>query len=117
MRSNGHSHASADDRTLGHILVTFRVSQEDGQFTSECVELGTASCGDTIEEALDGIMSATELYLDTLQAEGQRERVFEERGIALLLASKEIKQGPLLAEVGDIVSLRVLDVPRALSAV
>jgi hypothetical protein len=43
-----------------------------------------ASCGDTIDEAFDALEDAVTLYLDTLEEEGGRERVFAERGIRIV---------------------------------
>lgn len=37
---------------------------EDGVYVAECPEIGTASQGDTIEEALANLREATELYLE-----------------------------------------------------
>lgn len=64
--------------------MTLKVHKEGDQYVSECVELGVASCGDTLEEAFEAIKDATAVYLDTLEDEGERERVFAERGITVL---------------------------------
>lgn len=40
------------------------VYQEDELYVAECPEVGTASQGDTIEEALANLKEATELYLE-----------------------------------------------------
>lgn len=69
--------------TAGWIELTFRVYEEDGQYTGECVELGVASCGDTIDEAFRAICEAAELYINTLQDVGERGRVFAERGVVI----------------------------------
>ncbi|HTE83670.1 MAG TPA: hypothetical protein VK821_02985 [Dehalococcoidia bacterium] len=63
-----------------YVLLTFRAYEEDAQWVSECEELGVASCGGTIQEALDSLGEATLLYLETLaDEEGELERVFLER--------------------------------------
>lgn len=67
----------------GYIVLTLGVYEEDGQFVSECVELDIASCGDTLDEAFKNIREAVAIYLDTLEQEGERERVFGERGIGV----------------------------------
>lgn len=69
---------------MSYAILTFRVHREDGQYVSECIELGVASCGDSLDDAFEAILDATELYLETLGDEGERERVFLERGIRLL---------------------------------
>jgi predicted RNase H-like HicB family nuclease len=38
--------------------------KEDDVYVAECPEVGTASQGDTIEEALANLKEATELYLE-----------------------------------------------------
>lgn len=70
-------------KSQGYVLLAFRVFEEDGQYVSECVELGVASCGDTIDEAFKNIREASMLYIDTLEQEGERERLFKERGIVI----------------------------------
>lgn len=37
---------------------------EGDQVVSKCPELGVASCGDTIEEAMSNLREAVELYLE-----------------------------------------------------
>lgn len=64
-----------------YIRLTFRVSAEDGQYASYCDELGTASCGDTVEEALANLNEAVTLHLETLEELGERGRFLRERGI------------------------------------
>ncbi len=73
-------------RTVGYILAIYRTYKEGNQWVSECPQLGTSSCGDTLEEALENIQDATVLYLNTIEQQGERERVFKERRIALYTA-------------------------------
>ncbi len=40
------------------------VYQEEDVYVAECLEVGTASQGETIEEALVNLKEATELYLE-----------------------------------------------------
>jgi predicted RNase H-like HicB family nuclease len=40
------------------------VYKEDDVYVAECLEAGTSSYGDTIEEALANLKEATELYLE-----------------------------------------------------
>jgi predicted RNase H-like HicB family nuclease len=94
----------------GYILVTFRVYQEGDQYVSECVELGIASCGNTIDEAFSALEDATELYLDEIEAEGERERLFAERGITIMPGEPEDTYAFVPAHTRDIVSRRSLPV-------
>lgn len=43
---------------------TAAIHREDDMFVAECPEVGTASLGATIEEALGNLKEATELYLE-----------------------------------------------------
>jgi predicted RNase H-like HicB family nuclease len=40
------------------------IHKEDQWYVAECPELGTASQGSSIEEALENLREATELYLE-----------------------------------------------------
>lgn len=66
-----------------YISLTLEIRREDGQFAAYCRELGTATCGDTFEEAHKNIVEAVTLDLNTLEDIGERERVFKERGIRI----------------------------------
>lgn len=44
--------------------LTAVVHREDSLFVAECPELGTVSQGSTVEEAVDNLREATELYLE-----------------------------------------------------
>ena len=73
-----------DTETQGVVILTSVVEEEGDQFVSFCTELGTASCGDSgdsIEEALDNLQEAIWVHLNALEQTGERERVFQERGI------------------------------------
>ena len=45
-------------------LFTAIVHKEDNLYVAECPEVGTASQGETIEEAINNLKEATELYLE-----------------------------------------------------
>ena len=47
------------ERTFTAIL-----HKENGLYVAECQEVGTVSQGETVEEALDNLREATELYLE-----------------------------------------------------
>ena len=71
------------------VVLTSIVEPEGDMFVSTCVELGTASCGDTIQEAFENLDEAIAVHLDALEEVGETERVFEERGIEILRAPIE----------------------------
>ena len=68
----------------GFVILTLRAFEEDGQFVSECVELQTASQGDTLDEAIANAQEATQLYLDAISELGERDRVFRERRLTVI---------------------------------
>ena len=54
---------------------------------SYCQELGTSSCGDTAEEALENLGDAIEVHINALVETGEYLRVFRERNIRIDIAS------------------------------
>lgn len=77
----------------------FRAYEEDGQWVSECVELGTASCGKTMPEALSAIIDATNLYIEVLSDEGELADVLRERGVTVERADDALAGAELTARV------------------
>ena len=45
-------------------VLTAIVHKEDNLYVAQCPEVGTASQGETIEEAVTNLQEATELYLE-----------------------------------------------------
>ena len=95
----------------GYVALTGYIEPEDDGFNAYCPELGVASCGDTIEEALDNLGDALELQLLELADIGRLERDFRENGVT-------VKAGPLPAEsvmvsapVGKTIRVYILPVP------
>ncbi len=68
---------------FGFIMLTLRVTKEGKHFLSRCIELETASFGGSFDEALANIKEATFEYLNTIERLGERQRIFEERGITV----------------------------------
>ncbi len=46
------------------VTLTAVVHKEEDVYVAECPEVGTASQGETIEEAVENLKEATELYLE-----------------------------------------------------
>ena len=67
----------------GYIVLTLTVSKEGKHYVSECAELGTASFGESFDEALANIIEATGEYLGAIERLGERKRIFGERGITI----------------------------------
>jgi predicted RNase H-like HicB family nuclease len=72
-----------EERIMGHIVLTGIMEREGDQFVSYCPELGVASCGDTIDEAIDNLDDALQVYLDALEETGELRRVFREKNIRI----------------------------------
>ena len=66
-----------------YIIVTLKLKKEGSYYVSECVELGTTSFGDTEAEALDSIIDATVLYLNTLEDIGECDEGLREKGVKI----------------------------------
>ncbi len=99
---------------MRYILVTFTIEREGDQFVSKCVELGTASCGDSEQEALDNILDATELYLNMLNDLGESEGELAQKGV-IIRESESV--GPALrCPPGRRVHPAVFPLPMAASA-
>jgi predicted RNase H-like HicB family nuclease len=52
------------------------INQEEDMFVAECPEVGTASQGATIEEALANLKEATQLYLEEFPIDPKPARSF-----------------------------------------
>lgn len=83
---------------LYHVLLTFRAWQDDGQWVSVCEELAVASQGASGGDAIEKVIEATVLYLNTLEDVGERRRVFDERDIEVELGLPERRRAPIPVE-------------------
>lgn len=57
--------------------------QNDDRWTANCKELGTATFGESFQDAVEKIEEAICLHLNTLEEVGERERFLKENNIAL----------------------------------
>ena len=69
-----------------YIVLTFRAYSDDGQYVAECLELGTASQGDTPDEAIEMAYEASSMYLESAADLGELPRIFRERKVRVLSA-------------------------------
>ena len=69
---------------MAHIILMECVEREGDQYAARCLELGTVSCGDTVEEAFANLDEAIEVHLNALEELGELARVFQERKIKLI---------------------------------
>ena len=70
-------------KIINHMIVLTTILKQEvgGVWTAECQELGTATFGDTFEEAKDNLEDAIAAHLNTLEDVGECERFFKESGI------------------------------------
>jgi predicted RNase H-like HicB family nuclease len=54
---------------MERVTLTAVLHREDDLYVAECPEVGTASQGATIEEAIENLKEATELYLEEFPLE------------------------------------------------
>ena len=63
------------------ITLTFVIEPEGDRFVATCPELDVSSFGDSVEDAAAHLENAVLLYLDVIEEDGERERIFCERGL------------------------------------
>jgi len=68
-------------KASGYVMVTLKFRKEGKRWAAFCEELGTASFGRSIQEALKNIKEAVLLHLNTLEDVGEIERFFREHNI------------------------------------
>ena len=104
-------------QSTGYIVLTGVVEEEDGQFVSYCRELGTASCGDTISEALDNLGEAIELNIEGLEEVGELERTLRERNIPIKHTPPKQDGVDVTVPLGQLIKIFSVPVPPVTSAV
>lgn len=100
----------------GYVVLTGTVQWDEVAYWSRCPELGVASCGDTIEEALDNLGEALELQLLALADIGRLEQDFQENGIAVKTGPMPTESVIVSAPLGKILRIYVLPVPALVPA-
>ena len=86
--------AGENEKTTGYVILTGVIEpEEEGGFTAVCPELGVASCGDTVEEALDMLGEAIDVQLEDLQDLGQLDGVL--RGSSVKKHHGDVASGPV----------------------
>lgn len=73
------------DQLKGVVLLTCIAVAEDEQFVSYCRELGTTSCGDTVEEAIENLQDAIDVHIEALLETGELSRFLKERNVRIEL--------------------------------
>ncbi len=94
---------------IGYIVVTFEFKQEPNRWLGRCLQLGTATYGDTFEEVREDLTELIALHLNSLEGVGERKRFFSENGIRLYRHKPAHKQSRLQVPISeDVVTQRQL---------
>ena len=72
------------------------IKKEGSLFSSLCLELDVASCGETYQEALDGLIRAIEEYLDYMKNVKGEKNIYRPVPIDGLREFLSIKNGNIL---------------------
>ena len=83
------------------VVLTGVVEKEDDQYAAFCLELDTATQGDTEEEAWANLQEAVQGEIELLGELGELEHTFEERGIKVWTVDSDIVPYRDLAAVKD----------------
>ena len=67
--------------TSASALLTFAFHREGHMWVGACLELGTATDGRSFEKVERELRQLVMLHLESLEEIGERERIFEQRGI------------------------------------
>ena len=62
-------------------MYTALIHKEEDMYVARCPEVGTASQGETVEEAVSNLKEATELYLEEMPSPSVITRTFEVEGV------------------------------------
>ena len=93
-----------------YIELTFEFKQEADQWAGLCKELGTASCGDSLDEAHEALREMVVLHLNSLEEVGERANFFSKHGIHVQ-RGKPKNSAPVPVLLGRLVQRVVEPVP------
>ena len=74
---------SVPETAGGYVVLTGYTEAEDDGFNAYCPELGVATCGDTVEEVLDGLQDALAVYLEDWDDPDDLARMLRENGVEI----------------------------------
>ena len=63
------------------VILTVEIQREGEHWVGRCVELGTATFGDSVDEVHEELVDLVVLHLNGLEDAGERERFLEAHGI------------------------------------
>ena len=101
--------------TAGYVVLTGIVAAEDGGFNAYCPQLGVATCGDTVEEVLDGLSDAIRVYLDDWDDPDDLARMLRGNGVSVKTASPPADSVKVSIPPGKTVRVYIQAVPAAIT--
>ena len=110
MRRRKETKGQAAMQVAGYIVLTLEFREEGDQWSGRCRELGTASCGDSLEEARKMLKELISLHLNSLEELGEREAFFKKHRIRLY-KRKPARKKRIEAGLGDIIERMTGRVP------
>ena len=103
--------SSVPETAGGYVALTGYIEPEDDGFNAYCPELGVASCGDTIEEALDNLGEALEIFCEDLADIGTLAREFRKGGVEVQTGPWPTDSVTVSVPIGKIARVYILPVP------
>jgi hypothetical protein len=76
------------------VLLTLEFKKKRRIWVGKCLELGTATFGDSLEAAKQELIDLTVIHLNGLEEAGLRERIFDARGVKVYKAIPPAAPGP-----------------------
>ena len=101
---------------MPRVILTGVAEKDGNQFTAICPELEVASFGDTVEESLDMLEEALEVYLEAVHDVGELAREFQEMGIKVHPDNPETDEARESPSQGGNVRTYIMRVPELVAA-
>ena len=97
MRENYLKRETYNEFTMKHqiILNMVLIADSEGGYVAQCPELDVTSQGETVEEAIENIQEASELYLESAEELGMMDEVLEKIG----LTKDDLKQEMVIPKI------------------
>lgn len=69
--------------SIGYVQLTYRFEKEGSDWVGTCVELGTSTFGRSLPRVKRELETLVTEYLNVLEEDGTRERIFRENNIVI----------------------------------
>ena len=68
---------------MGYVQLTYRFEKEGTEWVGTCIELGTSTFGRSLKRVKRDLEQMVIEYLNVLEEDGTRERIFRENNISM----------------------------------